>query len=89
LEAQVAAARGQSGEDHVDDVAVAVAELADVNEAANSGGVKRRIVAGRGAVGGGGGGGDRIVPSRGPGAFSPMAEGCAPLCARTVGRPGP
>jgi hypothetical protein len=70
LEAQVAALRGQPGEDRVDDVAVAGAKLADADAAPDSGGIKIGIVAGRGAVGGEGGGGvDRIFPSRGPGAF--------------------
>jgi hypothetical protein len=57
--------RGQSGEDHVDDVAVAEAELANADEALDSGG----IVAGRDVGGGGEGGVDRIFPSRVPGVF--------------------
>jgi hypothetical protein len=70
VEAQVATARGQSGEDLVDDddVLVADAELADADEAPDSGGITLGTVAGRGAVGGGCGGVDRIFPSRGPGA---------------------
>ena len=76
LEAQVAAVWGQSGEDLVDDVAVAGAKLADADEVPDSGGVKLGILANSGAVGAAGSGGvNRIFPSRGPGAFPRWLKG--------------
>src|SRR3954468_23803166 len=80
LEAQVAAVRGQPGEDLVDDVTVARPDLADADEHPDRGGVKLGIVADPRAVGAAGNSGtDRSFPSRGPGAFPPITEGCAPL----------
>jgi len=61
LETQVAAARGQPGEDLVDDEDVAGAKLADANQAPDSGGIRLGIVANRGAVGVAGQGGGKVV----------------------------